>query len=226
MKQPTHALLLALSATLLGMTPIAALAEVAATPQEGVVWQDIDESFKIEWAPDGSMLRISAAFYQPVNFPDRRGIATAQIIAEEKAKARIVRYLSELSSSERKVREINAELETATRKQGNGSGESISKETVRKMETELQEFTRSYASGQLSGVIRLESGYDEKREEAWVRVGMSRKTMHAAKQLKSMLQGNPAGNAPEPMPGTDPAARLPQGYRQPSEFRQSMQRDW
>ncbi|WP_027477296.1 hypothetical protein [Curvibacter gracilis] len=223
----THALRLACLAACLS-SPLPGQTTVTTDAQDNTLWQDADESFRIEWAADGTLNRVSATVYQPVNFPDRRGIATAQTIAEEKAKARIVRYLAELSSSERKIKEVNSEIESAKRQHTVGQEEQISRETVRKMESELQELTNSYASGTLRGVIRLDSGYDDKREEAWVRVGMSRRTIEAARALQQSLH-NAQADRPEPAGApTRPGGSVaePRGFRQPAEVRFSGQKEW
>jgi len=212
----------------LTLGPLSATATVSTDDSAMTSWQDVDESFRIEWAPDGSLNRVSATVYQPVNFPDRRGIATAQTIAEEKAKARLVRYLGELSTSERKIKELNREIESAKRQNTLGQEEQISRETVRKMESELQELTSSYASGTLRGVIRLDSGYDDKREEAWVRVGMSRRTLQAALALQSSLNNTPADRPGQAGIPARPGGSVtePRGFRQPAEIRFSGQKEW
>ena len=41
-------------------------------------------------------------------------------------------------------------------------------------------------------MIVLERGYDEKAEAAWIKVGISKKTMAGAQSLKNALAGMPA----------------------------------
>ena len=65
------------------------------------VWSAGVDGVEIEWNQDGSVKRISSRYDQPVEFADRRGIHKAQIIAEEKAKAAIIRFINQDVSSER-----------------------------------------------------------------------------------------------------------------------------
>ena len=55
-------------------------------------WSAGVDGVEIEWNPDGTVKRISARGEADVQFPDRRGIYTAQVIAEERAKAAIIRF--------------------------------------------------------------------------------------------------------------------------------------
>ena len=87
----------------------------------------------------------------------------------------------------------------------------------RTMVEALTEVTTSFASGQLKGVIILEKGYDDKTEEAWVVVGISDKTIRAARDVKNM--GKEQG--PEKTGGSSDALG-----RQPSETRRLNQKDW
>lgn len=199
----------------------ASLASHAGTVQQApdvTTWQAGVDGVEIEWAPNGEFARIYSAFYQPVSIPDRRGISKAQLIAEEKAKAAVVRFMDQQVSSKRTVEQIDKDLENATVTRASGAAEQSSKVNQRVMMETLTEVTTSYASGKLRGVIVLEKGYDERKGEAWVKVGISRKTMAVAAALKDATQaagadGSRAGQAA-------PVAA------QPSEVRRSAQKDW
>jgi hypothetical protein len=90
--------------------------------------------------------------------------------------------MSQNVSSIKLVEQVDTDSEAATRLQ-DGSRDAITKETKRKMVETLTEITSSYAAGKLRGVIILEKGYDEKKGEVWVKVGISKKTMNAAQGL-------------------------------------------
>ena len=76
----------------------------------GVVWQAGIDNVEIEWGPDGSFNRVYSRYTQPVAIPDRQGIAKAQVIAEEKAKAAIIRFIDQEVASARVVAEIQNDM--------------------------------------------------------------------------------------------------------------------
>ena len=176
-------------------------------------WQAGVDGVEIEWNADGSVKRIYSRYSTPVEFPDRRGIATAQIIAEEKAKAGIVRFIKQSVSSARVVAEVEADINKATQNRQTGSPAQVTKVDQRQLIQSLTEVTASFASGSLTGVIVLEKGYDKKTQEAWVVVGISQKTMKAAKAVGTMIEN---GGTP------DPDTLGIQG----TEVRKSKQTDW
>jgi len=216
-----HALFCAIISGLMFCASHPAVAgDVKRDAEQEVHWQAGLDGIEIEWGQDGAFNRIYSGFFQPVKFPDRAGISKAQLIAEEKAKAAIVRFMNQEVSSKRLVEQVDTDLETATRTQ-DGAGDKMSKETKRKMVETLTEITTSYASGKLRGVIILEKGYDEKKAEAWVKVGISRKTMNAAQGLSSAIS---AGERPAAAAPADAASTS--NLRQSSEVRKTNQKDW
>jgi hypothetical protein len=183
------------------------------------VWQAGVDNVEIEWNSDGSVKRISSRYNTPVEFGDRRGISKAQIIAEEKAKAAIIRFLNQTVSSTRVVTEVQHDLYRTTQERESGKKPSVQKQDQRTMMEALTEVTASFASGHLKGVIVLEKGYSDKTDEAWVVVGISDKTIRATRDVTGMGQERPARRV-----GPD---ELPDGVgRQPSEERRTRQRDW
>jgi hypothetical protein len=158
------------------------------------IWRAGIDGVEVEWANDGTVRRISSQASQPVQFPDRRGIRKAQTIAEEKAKAAIIRWLKQESFTSRVVTEINQDLETASRERS-GDGDSWSKTNQRTMVENLNEVVGSFAKGSLRGVMILERGYDEGNEEAWVKVGISKKSIAATGQVNNMLKGKDDGTS-------------------------------
>jgi hypothetical protein len=61
----------------------------------------------------------------------------------------------------------------------------------------LVEITGSVASGQLRGVIILEKGYSEDRQEVWVKVGISKKTSAVSKALEDLTKDGEASANPK-----------------------------
>jgi hypothetical protein len=208
------------AAVMLAFVTHAAWAGDVVTEQDGGTrWQAGIDGVEIEWAPDGSVKRLYSRYGQPVEFADRRGIAGAQTIAEEKAKAAIVRFMDQRVASNRVVAEVEADLGKATQERQAGDTQ-VRKVDERTLLTSLSEISGSYASGQLRGVIVLEKGYDEKTGEAWAVVGISDKTIRAARAVKDMNEPK----APEARTGSSQPGN-PLGL-QNGEVRRTHQQDW
>ena len=143
------------------------------------------------------------------------------MIAEENAKGNIVRFIKQNSSSDRLVTQIDTDTDTAIRTKSE-AGDAISKETKRMMISTVTQATRSFASNDMRGVILLEKGYDQKKEEAWVKVGISLKTMNAAQSLSNAISAPSTGS---PIEGSK-SSGSPTDLRQDSEIRKSNQKDW
>lgn len=190
--------------------------DVSIQKDGATTWQAGVDGVEIEWKPDGSIKRLYSRYGQTVEFGDRRGISTAQIIAEEKAKGSIVRFMNQAVTSNRLVTEVEADLNKATQERQTGTAAKVTKVDQRTLVTALAEVTGSFAAGQLKGVIVLEKGYDEKTHEAWVVVGISDKTIKAAQGVQRMLTDSPG----DPHVGSDSTGT------QPSEVRKSNQKDF
>ena len=119
---------------------------------------------ELKFDDNGKLFSIKSTFFHPVDFPDRRGINKAYIIAEEKAKANIARYMP------------------------------WSKENTRKVIESLEEVTGSNAQAVLQGVRILERSYDEKSEEAKVVVGINRQSRAGAAQLEQSMNSSNSGS--------------------------------
>ena len=156
-----------------------------------IVWKAGIDGVEMKFGPDGQFERIESQASHPVRFPDRQGVAKAQVIAEEKAKAGIVRFMErEDLTSGRVVTQIDNDVEQATRRRTNNDPDNISKTNQRTMIETVTEFTASFASGKLRGVVVLERGYSDRDEEAWVKVGISRKSMGASRALKNAIESD------------------------------------
>jgi hypothetical protein len=196
--------------------------EVTAKSDGSVVWQAGIDGVEIEWDADGSFHRIYSLFNQPVQFPDRQGITKAQIIAEEKAKAAIIRFMDQQVATARVVTQVDNDIQQATRTQGTGKQEDITKTNQRTMVENLIEITTSAAAGKLRGVIILERGYNQKEELAWVKVGISKKTIAASRALKDTLSGKPPADTPSGQSNQQGSGITLPG----SEVQKSKQKDW
>ena len=174
---------------------------------------------ELKFDASGQLLSLKSTFFHPVDFPDRRGINKAYVIAEEKAKANIARYMRQVSSSERTLREVDESFSTASRSSGT-QGSSWTKDNTRKVIESLEEVTGSKAQAILKGVRIIERSYDERAEEVKVVVGINRQSMAGADQLdQSMSRSNST-------PRTDPGSGEPNPYpAQPSERRRAADAD-
>lgn len=174
------------------------------------------QGIKVDPGRDGTWERIYGTATQTVTFPDRRGIATAYTIAEEKAKANIVRFFNQQIATSRTIQEITAEVDTAISRQGTGA-DGMSVEAKRNLSTSLTELFRSSASATLAGVQILEQTYDEPRKEVTVKVGISRAGANLARDIQRDISGR--GNAERgPRPAAAGGTRE-EVVRQPSEVR-------
>lgn len=191
MKTLSSMIVVVSTVTVLAMILPASGGEVSLNSDGSTVWQAGIDGVEIEWAPDGSFNRIYSRFSQAVNFPDRQGISKAQIIAEEKAKAAIIRFMDQRVASARVVAEVQNDMNQSTRTRGTNQDDNIQKTSQRQMVESLSEVTSSVSAGKLRGVIVLERGYDQKEEVAWVKVGISKKSMGAADSLGNSLSGKP-----------------------------------
>jgi hypothetical protein len=145
------------------------------------------DGIDIEFDQSGQWSKIYSTYTHPVEFPDRRGIKKAQVIAEEKGKAQLIRFLDQQVESQRIVEEVDSTVQQSKRTQGTGSNDEFTKTSQRTMVESVKEFTRSYAAGNLRGVTILETGYNEKAGEVWVKLGISRKTVAAAGAIKQSM---------------------------------------
>jgi hypothetical protein len=211
---------------LLGFIAISGWAGEANIESDGSgVWKAGVDGVEIEWNVDGSVKRIYSRYGMPVEVADRRGIKTAQIIAEEKAKAAIIRFMNQSVSSKRIVTEVENDLSKATQKREGAAGEHVKKVDERTVLQNLTQITSSFASGNLKGVIVLEQGYDGKSEEAWVVVGISEKTIKAAQTIREMANPPARVAPPQATPSPEQGNNDSPGT-QPSEVRRSNQKSW
>jgi hypothetical protein len=101
------------------------------------------DGIDIDFDAAGNWSAIYSTYTHPVEFPDRRGIKKAQIIAEEKGKAQIIRFLNQEVSSERLVEEVDKTIENAERTQGTGKDDKSTRTSQRQMVESVKELNHS-----------------------------------------------------------------------------------
>ncbi len=208
---------LAVSALLVLPAHAASMLEAATNGE--VTWKAGVNGVEIQFNSDGSVKRLYSKYTHPVSIADRRGIHTATVIAEEKAKAEIVRFLQQEVATGRVVEEVESELATKTQDSA-GDAQNVASRTQRAIVQSLTELTASSASGVLRAVVVLESGYDKDLQEAWVVVGISDKTMKAADTVQQLLDSTaPMEQRHSPPPAPEAASRGSSNGGPPSQLR-------
>ncbi len=158
----------------------------AVTPENQASISDDGLGVQLRFDKNGELLSVKSTYHHPVEFPDRRGISKAYIIAEEKAKANIARFMNQVISTSRITNELDESQSQSNRNRSN-NGESWSKDNSRKVTESLREVTTSSSSAILKGVRILERSYNEKDEEVLVVVGINRESQLGSQQLQSGL---------------------------------------
>jgi hypothetical protein len=186
-----------------------------------ILWQAGINGVEIEWDQAGNFKRIYSQRCNPVRIPDREGINKASDIAEEFAKAAIVRFIEQNSFGSNLVSQISSDSEKAVRSQSIGS-DVVNSETSRQMSETLTKIVGSDFRGRLAGVVLLESGHNPKKQEVCVRVGISLITLGAANALSGAINNRgQSQNAGQPS-NQGSNSNLIQG----SEVRKSNMKDW
>jgi hypothetical protein len=164
-------------------------------------WQAGVDGVEVQWGKDGGVSRIYSTIYEPIDIQDRRGINTGYKIAELKADAAIVRFLKQSVQSKNSFTQIESDISNTKQQSKNGTAASVEKVDGRALASSFQEAVTSYSEGKLTGVIVLERGYDSKKSEVWVTVGVSNKTMRAAKDVQKLINGDISPAATNAVPG-------------------------
>ena len=167
------------------------------TPQNEASITDDGLGVELKFDKNGKLLSLRSTFRHPVEFGDRRGINKAYIIAEEKAKANIARYMNQIVTTSRITTEIDDSLSKSARSRNN-SGESWSKDNTRNVTESLKEITTSSASAILKGVRIIERSYIEKDEEVKVVIGINRDSQSGADQLSKGIGNTENDNTKKP----------------------------
>jgi len=155
---------------------------------------------EVRLADNGQLLSATSSYSHPVDFPDRRGINKAYIVAEEKAKAQLVRFMSQDVSTHRVVSEVDQAAEKASRSRTDDRS-SWSKDVARTAQESLTETSSSLAHGTLNGDRILSRAYDEAGEQVTVVVGINQKSLKAAAQIAHQPESPAPYSAVDSFPG-------------------------
>lgn len=206
---------------LLGAPPMVFAGDLERDPDGTTKWNAGSDGVVVEWGPDGDFDRIYAKYTQPVSVPNSRGVRTAKTIAEEKAKAAIIRFMEQSIATATLTSEVSNDIEQSSASSADGSGIQFSSTASSQMMTSLGEFTSSFSTGKLRGVIRLEEGYETATNEAWVKVGFSNRTMRAATAVRDAV----VRDGEEPLDANgEPIDDL--SNKQRSHIKTTDQKDW
>jgi hypothetical protein len=180
---------------------------IAEYPLQGVI---------VEQNQSGGWEKIYATGRQSVDILDRRGISSAQKIAELRAKSEIIKFFNQELTVEAIATEFEGTQQATIRKSGISAG--YTKEATRTLASSVAETMKSYSRGSLRGVVILEAGYNDKTEEAWVKVGVSRDSVALAVTSERGVSGP---GAQHPIGGPSPDKKHGQSVirKQPSEVR-------
>lgn len=208
---------------LFGINTISHSQEVKALQDGSISMQMGVDGVVIEYEPTGEWRRVYARHEQDVSIPDARGVRTAKTIAEEKAKAKIVRFQNESMESGRVISEVEANIGLAVNQSDDTVSQYFSQNT-RQVLTSLEEMTQSYARGELRGVIKIGDGYDADARLVWVEVGISRKSISAATSIGKAISEN-GNNVPDSSIGTTSHNKSSTQHPK-SHGRKTEQEDW
>lgn len=155
--------------------------EEYSTPSEDEVKYD-DEVTGVEviWKTDGSgdWEKLIATAESKIRFGDRSDIRQAKKKASMRAKAMIAKFLKERINSS----DVQDNM-TKIMAEHNGTSES---ETRKEVET-LTEKIENSANAILKGVLTLQQKVNKSEKYVMVKLGMSRKTMRAADNLRNNI---------------------------------------
>jgi hypothetical protein len=164
------------------------MAEIIAkvTPENQASFSDDGLGVEFRTDKDGKLLSVKSTYQHPVEFPDRRGIAKAYKIAEEKAKGNIARFMEQSVKTSTLITELDESQSQSNRSRSN-TGATWNKDNSRKVTESLLELNGSNASAVLRGVRVIERTYSAENEEVTVVVGINKESQQGAQQLQNGL---------------------------------------
>ena len=125
------------------------------------------------------MVSIKSTASHPVDIPNARGIEKACILAEEKAKAAILRFKDQFSANSTVVTQFDDSLNRVTQRKGS-AGAAWSEQNSQNVNVSVKQIMSSSSSGMLSGVIMLHQEFNKDKGKVIVVIGQNRKTAAAA----------------------------------------------
>lgn len=139
---------------------------------------------------------VVSVYNHTVSIPDPTGLRKARIIAQERAKAEIVRYFNQFQIASRTVIEDDSTSGETTRLV-DGSGAATSSIFTRSQSETLTQIDQSIASGGLRGVVQVDESYDATTQTLCVAMGFSAKTAAGARDALEWMNGSTATSADE-----------------------------
>lgn len=127
---------------------------------------------------DGMWTRIRSIGKATYDLDDQDEIEDAMAEAKMSAKADIAKFMNETITSDETVNKITKKL-----KEGNKTSVKVSKTTIKTMTKKIH----NSASALLKGVLTLEEKVDAETKSVAVMVGLSRKTMQNADNLRNSI---------------------------------------
>ncbi len=184
-----------------------------AVDKEDITWISGVDGVEVEMAADGSFQRLYSTHCQPVLIDDRVGLNKAYRIASAKARANIVRFISQSVKAKDVVTELQEDTATATREKS-AAGDVLTTNVQRKMVESLNEVLELETAGVLKGVRQIESGYSRERAEACVRVGVTKESLLQASSINDATTGaKPGQRSPTSQSGAVGSDRVGSEYR-------------
>ncbi len=197
--------------------------EVTATGPGSFFWEnDPVDGPTYEQTPQG--WRIYTHISQPVRIADQRGIENAKVIAEERAKAKMVAFMRQSSTSF--VTHVQSDMEKSKTTAG-ADGAPVDDATTRDSVDILTQAQSSFASGTLYGVMVLAQDYDASKKRVTVTVGMSSKSADQARSMRRAMETAGSDETPVAPPANRDIATVPGNRNLPgSETHHRKSDDW
>ena len=136
---------------------------------------------------DGEKQQVVAVYHESVKFTDNSGIRKAVIVAEERAKGELVRFFSQNQNTMRTIEASDSDAEEATRLVDE-NGAVTNRSITRSQSATLTQVDSSIASGDLSGIMKI--------EEACVAMGFSAKSNAMAREAQEWMTGSSLSATP------------------------------
>ena len=144
---------------------------------------------------NGEKQQVVAVYHESVKFTDNSGIRKAVIVAEERAKGELVRFFSQNQNTMRTIEASDSDAEEATRLVDE-NGAVTNRSITRSQSATLTQVDSSIASGDLSGIMKIEEAYDQDTEEVCVAMGFSAKSNAMAREAQEWMTGSSLSATP------------------------------
>jgi hypothetical protein len=145
----------------------------------------VSNRVEVLWNSDGTVKMIQSRYSVSAKSFDRKAIRQALLIAEEKAKANLVRFLEQdITTTSTFVTIVHSEVGSSNSKEGASDSKNSGDQNDILLSEKFTEITRSYAKGSLSGIIVLDQGFDEEFGEVWIIVALSNRAISTVNSIQ------------------------------------------